>query len=910
MADTQHGVGNRRMGSALAVAVAGLLICLGCNSQENDFDVEPLPRGTAATGGARSETSPTRGLGVANASTARGISAANHLARESSPYLLAHAHDPVEWYAWGPEALERARREQKLLFVSVGFSACHWCRSMCQNVFSDPAISKYMNEHFINVLIDREQRPDLDEVFQSALTVYYQAAGLRESGGWPLSLFLTPEGKPLGGGTFFSATDAPGEIGFPTVMQRVVQSWQENRPRMEKNALLLAQGVAAVNQPSGQKPGPALHAALLTNSLRELAQGYDPQFAGFGFDARQPQGPKFPHPARLALLEFAIEKRNDAQSAAMLQATLDRMAAGGLYDHLAGGFHRYCIDREWHVPHFEKMLYENALLIDIYTSAYDHTHAASQRDVVERSVEFVLRDLCAPSGGFFAGIAADSEGTEGKFYVWTRSQLEQGVPASLKPLFAAVYARHAVAAGEGPGVLEQIRPLAAVAAERHLTEAELQGKLAEVRRGLLRIRQQRSPPARDDQVLTAWNGLMIHSLAHAGVVLDRHEYVQAAERAATTILSRSRDATGSLLHGVHHDLPCGTLCLDDYACLVKGLLALHQATQDGKWLNAAQRLTDQQLELFWDAPTGGCLYTPRGQTSFLTPVKHAYDGLLPAGNSVTVRNLLRLAVLTGKEQYRSRARQTLETFSSQLAEAPASTTGLALALGEYLSTQPGLAEAENSGPTVIAAVPPGDKESGIVPAGGRDSPGEQVAAQPKRGQRDGTKGASPGAGANGTAPGKKTEIVSGGVYLSVDRLPAGSTCRFLVYLKIAEPYHINQNPPEPSFLKPTVVSLKSEQGIEIQKLQYPPGVADEASPEQVKPLVYQQRVAIPGTLSIPRSAAGQTCELLFEVKYQACAGSNCLLPKTLQLRVPVRVAAQGEKVSPINGKLFPSSPQE
>jgi hypothetical protein len=885
-----------------AGVMLGIFVCLvGCVVREDDLDTEPLPR-SAAVGNSR-RSAP----GEAVASVP-GSMTGNHLSKETSPYLLAHARDPVDWHPWGSAALERARAEGKLIFVSVGFGSCHWCHQMASQVFSDPAIARYMNEHFINIKIDREERPDLDELFMSTLTLYYQAIGSSESGGWPLSLFLTPDAKPLGGGTYFSPKDDAGNPGFPTIMQQVVQSWDANRSQMQTNAEILSRAVVSTSQPKARLQSTNLDRRLVDRILKRIQASHDPVFGGFGFDSAHPDRAKFPHAPRLALLQFAVEKNRDEASARMLELSLDRMAAGGIYDHLAGGFHRYSTDRNWRVPHFEKLLADNALLIDVYTSAWEQTQKPEYREVAERTADFLLRDLTDSSGIFYAAIDADSEDAEGKFYLWTQDQVDAVIPPADRPLFFAAYRATTV-----PGfpsvsgkVLEQFRTVQAAAAERHMSDRKLAIRLKEIRSDLLNARQQRKTPARDDQVVAAWNGLAIHALAHAGAVLSRPDFTQAAEKAATNLLLRLRDDQRQLLHCEQRGQPHGTAFLDDYAFVVHGLLALQQATGDLKWQNAARNLTDQQIERFWDEQQQGCFFTPSGHEHWLTRSRHAYDTALPAGNSVTARNLLRLAMLTGEASYRERARQLLEAFSPQAAESPDGTATLALALAEYFSVQQAPEDHAKPDTAGNAAKPAGKSEVALADdalPGDESSP--QIAAQPSAPRRDGTRPAAKKSAA------KKSEKVTGVVYLPVDRLPAGQSCRFAVRLKIAEPWHINANPAGPKYLIPTVLKLKSKVGTTLKTVRYPKGVEDKAGAidepgkEVESPLIYSGEALLSGIIEIPVDAGGQQEELLFEVKYQACQGENCLPPKTLLLKVPVSVAPEGEPVKATNTTLFP-----
>jgi uncharacterized protein YyaL (SSP411 family) len=801
----------------------------------------------------------------------------NRLARETSPYLLAHAHNPVDWYPWGPEALERARKEDKPIFLSIGYSSCHWCHVMETKVFSDPAIARYMNEHFINIKVDREERPDLDDIYMTALQMYFDAIKSPQTGGWPLSMFLTPDARPLGGGTYFPPDDGEGRVGFPSLMKRVVQAWTDSRNDLEKNADILSNAVRAAARPRAILNAAPLDRTPLEPVLKSLAATYDGEYGGFGFNPKSPDRPKFPQPTKLALLQYEASRHNNEEAGKMLYATLDRMADGGIYDHVGGGFHRYSTDRYWRVPHFEKMLYDNAQLADVYADAFRNTKQRHYRDVVEGTIDFVLRELRDAGGAFYSALDADSEGVEGKYYVWTSDELAKVLSPEDLAVCAAVYGTGGEPNFELGHVLELRQSVDVAAKKLKMPPVQLERRMVEISKKLLTARQQRKVPARDDKILAAWNGLMIRTLARAGVILEKPDYVQAGEKAAEFVLAEMRDEKGKLYHSYAARQAKLDAYLDDYAYVNEGLLALHLATGNDKWANAAKRLSDLQLQLFWDDQGKGCYFTSHHHEALLARTKNAYDSVLPSGNSVTVRNLLRLASFSKQTEYRNRARQTLELFVPLIPDAPGGLTNMALALDEYLDVNE----------PATGSLPPTQKTLGIAPdpeillAAGEQSP-------PTAGKKT-----------------PKSDHVTGQVFLSVDRLPAGGKCKVAVQLQIEEGWHIHANPPGDADLDiPTEFTIESKLEVELKNVRYPTGKKVDRGEGEKPQLHYSGKVLIVGELEIPAAAAGKRDDLVLLVNYQACNSNRCLAPKKVKLTVPVTVARQGEAVKPANEAVF------
>ena len=801
----------------------------------------------------------------------------NRLARESSPYLLLHAHNPVDWHPWGPEALGRAKKEAKPIFLSIGYSSCYWCHVMERLVFQNEEIARYMNEHFINVKVDREERPDIDDIYMTALEVYFQAIGSEQGGGWPLSMFLTPEGKPFAGGTYFPPETQEGRMGFPGVLKLVVSQWTERRQEIERNADVLTGEVRRLMKPQLVLEPVTMDRELLSLVTQALLDSYDAKHGGLDFNPAEPDGPKFPVPAKLAFLQYEARRGNRAAQEA-LEHTLLAMARGGIYDHLGGGFHRYSTDREWDVPHFEKMLYDQAQLADVYVQAYRRTNDRRFLEAAEGVFGFVLREMTDPAGGFYSALDAETDGVEGEYYLWTTEQVDEilGPDAAA---FKQAYAMTQPPKLEHGHVLRLPAPPGESAASVNAGEGELAGRLAAMRGKLFAARRLRPPLLRDDKVLASWNGLMIRALANSGKALNRAEYTQAAEKAALFVLTEMRNEQGQLLRTWRGGEAKLNAYLDDYAFLIEGLLALHDATAEEKWLNAARRLMDHQIELYWDGAGKGFYFTSHGHEELIARTKNAYDAVIPAGNSVSVRNLIRLASLTDDDKYRQYAKETLDVFVPGLKRLPRAGATLALAVGEYLD-EPGFAaraEAQDSPEQPALATDPAGAAQPILQAAA-----ESPAA------KDG-----------------RPEIVTARAYLNVDKLPAGGSCRVVLLIEIQEGWHINANAPGPKALIPTVFSIESKQGVKLANVDYPAGdeMRTDAFEEPVR--TYEKRVALYGVLTVPADAASAVDEMELRLRYQPCNDQTCLAPKTIKLKGRIPIAPPGEQVREINGKLFP-----
>ena len=599
----------------------------------------------------------------------------NHLINESSPYLLMHAHNPVDWYPWGQEAFDMAKREKKPIFLSVGYSTCHWCHVMERESFTNPEIARIMNENFVNIKVDREERPDVDKMY---MTFVQATTG---SGGWPMSVFLTPDLKPFFGGTYWPPVDRYGRPGFNTVLERVAAAWKKDRPRIEQSAAeVVEQLEKSVNVPVPEKAG--LTDATLSRAFQQIKSSYDPTNGGFG------GAPKFPRPVVFNFLLRYHARTGDQAALQMTLHTLRAMAEGGIHDHLGGGFHRYSVDAKWHVPHFEKMLYDQAQLAIAYLEAYQTTHDPFYANTVRDILNYVLRDMHSPHGGFFSAEDADSqiekgkpEHGEGAFYLWTAAQVEEVLGPDAARIFDYAYdvEPHGNVApqndpqGEftGKNILQVAFSVDETAKQFGKSPDEIRTVLAQVRSKLLAARNQRPRPPLDDKVLTSWNGLMISAFARAGQVLGEPGYVQAAQSAADFIQSKLYDAhTGTQMRRYREGNVGINGFLDDYSGLIQGLLDLYEASFRVSDLTWAIRLQETQDRLFWGDKGGGYFQTPPNDSSILVRMRDAYDGAEPSANSVAAMNLLRLAEMANRPAWHEKADQVFQAFSRQIEHAP------------------------------------------------------------------------------------------------------------------------------------------------------------------------------------------------------------------------------------------------
>ena len=824
----------------------------------------------------------------------------NRLARETSPYLLLHAKNPVDWYPWGPEAFEKAKREQKPIFLSIGYSSCYWCHVMERLVFENEEIARYMNEHFVNIKVDREERPDVDEIYMLALQVYHQLSGSGGGGGWPLSMFLTPEGQPIAGGTYFPPKDSDHQMGFPSIMKRMVEAWTTQREQVEEGAAKITDYVRREMRPGLVLEKPDLSRDLVDSVVRSIVQSRDPEFGGFDFSLERPNSPKFPVPVKLALLQYQQKQSPSSGVEQALSATLQALAAGGIRDHLAGGFHRYSTDRYWVLPHFEKMLYDNAQLADVFVEAYRSTKQPEYREVAEETLDFILTEMTDPQGGFHSALDAETEGVEGRYYVWSLDQVERlGGPHARD--FIATYGMLEAAPFEHGYVLHLPQPILDTATELKVPPQELRVRLQDARGRLLEARRRRPAPLKDDKILTSWNGLMVRAFANAASVLGQRRYLEAAERGMMFLLTSMRDEEGRLLRTWRADTAKLNAYLDDYAFVVDALITLHLTTRDEKWLNAARRLSDDQIRLFWDETDGGFFFTSHHHEELLARTKNGWDSVLPSGNSVSVRNLIRLASLTGENSYRNKAQKILEIFAPQFQQNPRGSAFMALALGEFLD-EPDYRSLRDRVASAPATTSPGPQTPTTTGGNSPPTPEAPQAGAPSKPVADSK---SPAAvDANPTADKAANHRVTAKAFLANDRLPAGGESQIGILLAIEPGWHINTNPANPEFLIPTTVELKSKLGVTMSTPKYPAGGELKLEGIDSAYHVYEGEVLVTASLKIPETAASKLEEFELTIRYQACNDQNCERPKTLKFAARVPVAAVGEPVIAINKSVF------
>jgi uncharacterized protein YyaL (SSP411 family) len=607
---------------------------------------------------------------------------ANRLIDETSPYLLQHAHNPVNWYPWGPEAFDLARQQDKPVFLSIGYSTCHWCHVMERESFEDGETARLLNQDFVSIKVDREQRPDIDDIYMKAVHL------MTASGGWPLSVFLTPEGKPFYGGTYFPARAGFGRPSFRQVLEAVARAWRERRTGLGESAEALTEALREAIKPSsdqsvqnrrGKLPAcQTLSPDILTAAFAALSESVDPVHGGFG------EAPKFPQPTMLTFLLHYWHRTGEGAALEIVEKTLDHMARGGIHDHLGGGFHRYSVDARWLIPHFEKMLYDQALLSRAYVQAYQITRKPGYAGVARDIFNYVLRDLTDAQGGFYAAEDADSDGREGAFYVWTREEIAGVLGEPRARIFCGYYGvTHHGNFGEGENVLHAAVLSDELVAQLDMSPQEIEQTLADARHQLLARRRTRSRPATDDKIIASWNGLMISALAYGGAVLGNSAYVEAARAAAAFVLD-SLQVDGRLMRYARAGRTAEKAFLDDYAFLILGLIELYEACFEVRWLREARSLAERMIELFADPTEEGFFLAGKDAERLITRDKPGYDGAIPGGNSTAALALLRLGALLMEERFTQEAERVLRRFADQMVQVPAGLTAMLLALDYWL----------------------------------------------------------------------------------------------------------------------------------------------------------------------------------------------------------------------------------
>jgi uncharacterized protein YyaL (SSP411 family) len=746
---------------------------------------------------------------------------ANRLAGETSPYLLQHAHNPVDWYPWGAEALERARREDRPIFLSIGYSACHWCHVMERESFENEAIAQVLNENFVPVKVDREERPDLDEIYMTATQM------MSGSGGWPMSVFLTPDLKPFFAGTYFPPEDGTyGRAGFKRLCLELARAWRDRRSEVERVA---ENAVATIGQVLGGRaePGAAarsssLRPELIARAVQQMGQDFDPVHGGFG------RAPKFPPSLRLALFLREYRRNPSERLRAMTELTLDRMARGGIYDQVGGGFHRYSVDEKWLVPHFEKMLYDNALLAWVYLDAGQALQIPSLHRVARQILDDMLREFHHPEGGFYSTLDADSEGEEGKYYVWSPEQVIEALGEPDGNFFNSLFDVTSRGNFEGkniPNLLRQSLPEAA--AELKVPLAELEARVDRLRQRLLEVRSRRAAPGLDDKVLASWNGLMIRAFARGYELLGEARYLAAAEGAAEFILTRMR-RDGRLLASYRNGQAKLNAYLDDYAFLAVGMLHLHSATGEGRWLEEARALADALNQYFWDDEAGGYFFTSRDHESLIARPKSAQDSAIPSGNGMAALAQAELSQRTGESGYRERAERTIIASMPQVEQMPSAFATMLCALDALLHASPP-AQPGQDGKVAVEARPP-------------------------------------------SAPVRPGETFRVGVRLSI---PAG--------------LHLNSNAPGEDTLFPTRLEVQPLRSFEVLRIDYPTPQKTGSVASGELQSVYEGDVEIEVELRAAEGIPATLYTLAASVTYQACTERECLPPATQKLEIPVRV---------------------
>ncbi|RLJ69954.1 hypothetical protein BCF55_0214 [Hydrogenivirga caldilitoris] len=592
----------------------------------------------------------------------------NRLIKEKSPYLQQHAYNPVDWYPWGEEAFEKAQREDKPIFLSIGYSTCHWCHVMERESFEDEEVASILNENYVPIKVDREERPDIDGVYMS---VCHMMTG---SGGWPLTVIMTPDKKPFFAGTYFPKESIYGRPGLKDILLKIAELWKADRQKVLTAANQVVEALSSSEE--GSYIGDRLDESVLHKGFSELYHTYDETYGGFG------SAPKFPIPHNLIFLLRYYRRTGNDRALSMVKHTLKRMRLGGIWDHVGFGFHRYSTDKEWLLPHFEKMLYDNALLMFTYSEAYQATKDEFFAQVVEEIAEYLRRDMLSPEGVFYSAEDADSEGEEGKFYTWKVSELREVLTEEELDLVKKVFGveeegnflEEATRKKVGKNILHMKKELAEYANELGYEEDVLKQKLEEIRNKLFKRREERVRPLRDEKILTDWNGLAVAAFSKAGIALGRKDLIDTAQRAADFILERMLSEEGKLLHRFKDGEAGIDAFLEDYAYMIWGLIELYEASFISKYLEKAIELSEFVLKHFWDEENLGFFQTPDFGEKVLVRKKEIYDGATPSGNSVLAYNLVRLGRLLGIQEYEKKGEQTLRAFSQVISSFPGAHT--------------------------------------------------------------------------------------------------------------------------------------------------------------------------------------------------------------------------------------------
>lgn len=743
---------------------------------------------------------------------------ANRLAGSTSPYLLQHARNPVDWYPWGEEALRRAREEDRPIFLSIGYAACHWCHVMERESFESEETAALLNRDFVPIKVDREERPDLDEIYMTATQL------MTQRGGWPMSVFLTPDLKPFYAGTYFPPEDRWGMPGFRTVLREMARLWREQRAQMEERGERVTEAIAQIT--GGGRGAGSLDESLVRDAVPGLGSGFDARNGGFG------PAPKFPPSMRLELFLRRYRQEPEATLLRWTTLTLDRMARGGMYDQVGGGFHRYSTDEQWLVPHFEKMLYDNALLARVYTLAFEATGNWYYGRVAREIFDYVIREMTHPEGGFYSTTDADSEGEEGKFFVWSPDEVLEALGPEDGALFNRIYDIAPGGNFEGHSIPNLLpRDLEEWAKELGTSAEALDGRLAPLRRRLWEKREQRVHPLLDDKILSGWNGLMIRAFAEGFRVLGEPRYRETAERAAAFVLTRMREGE-RLLRAFRDGRAHLNAYHEDYAYLAVALLDLHAAAGSDRWREDGLALVEQMDARFWDEEEGGYFFTSHDHEQLIARAKSPQDGATPSGNSMAALALIRAAKLTGEDRYRLRASQVLAGAVPQMREMPAGFPNMLVAAGEYLE----------------------EWKMGIQVPG--------------------------------------SDAVRVEAFLSHSSVRPGERFWIGVRLRITEGYHLNSHHPGQPYLIPTTLAVDPEEGLTPVRESYPVG-AEYAAPFQSEPLsVYTGTVLLGAEIQVAPDASPGRRALSAVLRLQACDERQCYPPMHAPMQLPITLTAE------------------
>lgn len=848
-----------------------------CSSRGLSVVVCAVSAALLLTAGLAGADEPAEGGAVAGQAE-QGKHPANRLARESSPYLLMHAHNPIQWYPWGPEAFEKARSEDKPVFLSVGYSSCYWCHVMEREVFSNEKIAAYMNEKYVCIKVDREERPDVDDIYMTSLIVYQQAAGSRAGGGWPLSMFLDGEGNPIAGATYLPPEDTPdGRTGFLTAAERIHELWTGKREAVSQTSTMIAREVRRLSGPGVLAEPVELNAGLLQTIAQGIQGQYDPQWGGVDFNPRRPDGPRFPNVPRLRFLLSLYRQTGEQKLWDIVSNSLTSMAKGGIRDHLGGGFHRYSTERTWTVPHFEKMLYDQAQFLEVYAEALQVEANPLYQQVVDELVGFLTREMILPDGGFCSALDAETNAIEGQFYVWTEAEIREVLGAGADE-FLRVYGF------AEPQDFEHGRILYLPREQAGIGEG-----LSQSRQQLLQRRDARPRPFLDDKVLTEWNALLIQALATSGRLPGRASDLQLAERAADFLLQQLQDEQGQLVRSWRQGVRGPRAYLDDYACLAAALRALHQATGQQRWQDEAKRLTAKQMELFYDAGQKTFFFTSNDHEKLFARTSSVYDSVSPSGNSVALLNLL--ALREQEPDYGVAAEEMLRRYSGTMTQSPASCAGLGLALQQHLGAggvrtgRAGLgggagADWLRSAGTVVPV------SLGLWQSASDEKSGAQAA-----GKSDEKK--------------KETRPIKAKIYPFYNKLPRGGKCPVAIELTVAEGWHVNANPASEDYLIPTEVKVSSAQKVRLTRVKYPEGHKLSAEAGETAQVVYDGKVMIYGMLETDAGELSEQAEVTVEIHYQACRDKVCERPDKLRLVGKLQIADADSGIQKINEAQFP-----